>query len=1041
MTSLMQRIENNAAVVAGAIIAVLNLVAVAGVWNPKGTTLAAINAAVAAVLALFVQSVPSLQARRVRREYLAEMRRDARQVVATAGSIIGEVIGRDDVCDVIIENFHDRRIRRPQVIVSDAETGKTAVLVRLTESMANKNLVPIPLRMCDVFRGLDFENLAREQFLNSVNEQLLSSDNGDIIWRQLRKSDKIVVLADGLEEALAGTAAEPERDNVIREAIRRANEHQLPLIITSRSYDLLRATEAAIVVLEPLSSEAALAYVLGVGTGDEERRFAWIVETADVMEAPLFLQITRELFARGLLDGLSRGRRMDARTISRLTLRLTLLEAWNRAMISGYVREDVPLNKSERRMTVEHISALACVGLKRAGLEVEFDELRSADSSSAEVQSRLAEIINSAPYASGVRNVDLRLAAAWAAQLDLVEIRGDRVRFPHSLMQAYFGSRLLEVALQDPAYLQEALHPPGPSQEFLSALVMCSLAPYLDVSRADSVGVEAANSERQPGDPSPAHAHDSPEKFLAPLRHAAAKRDDNKVLDIYAAAMEIDSHTAVPAHCAIAEEIKDRWARIYAQDPRTLEEGKLALVRRFGESARTIDGRRRRGEETAGEPAYLQLYAIGCGERSYRVQLAVAQEIGAGGDAAYQTLSEELGPPCQTCPTQRISDQATEPKPSPCGHAGDDDSRQMPIMAAWLAPMLTGSVGAAFEQFSLTIVEQAQGNLAHWVRHVRPHHRRPGEEDLPIMLEIALAQGFKYAANRGPTNPHTRMNAREWLAEQALEMLQNTGFWFSQLTLIQALCLLNLPGEPWQSGDRRGATPEAIVQRWLDVAGSESAIGSLQPGGSVRLHPFVREAAQLAVLALKTGLPQRYCWIDENAVVGQVGSRNTSTVTATRRHSLWIPPSSGWTALDGRAQQLVADVVLLLNLMDRGDQQRDRERLLKRTNRPDLPPCITRFRASLNPGLTVGTATSSAPGTNCVDGCAFGLCPYPPKGVQPMVEMSEAFCRRQQALLTRHPPSRRRAPWQEMSRARLVRFWEDMTGRARGPNPIQRRPI
>ena len=146
---------------------------------------------------------------------------------------------------------------------------------------------------------------------------------------------------------------------------------------------------------------------------------------------------------------------------------------------------------------------------------------------------------------------------------------------------------------------------------------------------------------------------------------------------------------------------------------------------------------------------------------------------------------------------------------------------------------------------------------------------------------------------------------------------------------------------------------------------------------------FFTILAALAVLALKTGRAQRYCWIDESGVVAQVGSRNTGIETGHRNRKLSIPPSAGWTALNGRPQQLVADVLLLLNLAERGDQPRDCDRRLKRANRSDLPPCITRSRDSLNPGRTVGTAVSSAPGTTCVDGCAFELCPYPPKGVQP----------------------------------------------------------
>jgi len=274
-----------------------------------------------------------------------------------------------------------------------------------------------------------------------------------------------------------------------------------------------------------------------------------------------------------------------------------------------------------------------------------------------------------------------------------------------------------------------------------------------------------------------------------------------------------------------------------------------------------------------------------------------------------------------------------------------------------------------------------------------------------------------------------------YLAEQALEMLKGTRYWFSQLTLIQALCLLNMSDGPKQPSDKHGAKPEAIVQHWLDVAGRERADRDQRAGVPAGPHPFVREASQLAVLALKTGHPQRYCWIDESGVVAQVGSRNTGIRTEHRNRRLWIPPSAGWTALNGRAQQLVADVLLLLNLAERGDQPHEREQRLKRANRSDLPPCITRSRASLNPGRTVGTAISSAPGTTCVDGCAFELCPYPPKGIQPRVEMTEAFCRRQQTLLTRRSPGPRRAPWQKMPPAQLTKFWAEMADRARGPRP------
>ena len=552
---------------------------------------------------------------------------------------------------------------------------------------------------------------------------------------------------------------------------------------------------------------------------------------------------------------------------------------------------------------------------------------------------------------------------------------------------------------------------------------------------------------------------------------------------MYAAALEIDGVSAEPAHEDIAAEIRHRWSHIHAQDPRTLEEGKLALVHRFGDAARMIDERRRRGELIQARPAYPQLYAIGCADRSYQVQLAAAQEIGAGGETAYVELRRSLVAPGPVCDGERAERPAhlgagqsaagqsaagqSAAGDSAAGHPAADaradgaatlwtrssESSRAAVISAWLAPMLVGSIGGRGSAPADRIVaEHAQADLSQWLRHVSQDGRLTGEQDLPIALEIALAQGFKYAANRRPAQPDVLRESRMLLAEQALEMLKSARHWFSQLTLIHALCLLNL-SETKQPWDKYGARPEAIVQHWLDVAGREGADRTWSarnradrnqadrnraPWARHDPHPFVAEAALLCVLALKTERPQRYLWIDESGVVGQVGSRNLTEITQQRRHRLWIPPSAGWSALTGRAQQLVADVLLLRNLAERGDLPRERERRLRRSNRPDLPPCITHYREALEPGLTVGTAVSVVPGVSCVDGCVFELCPYPPKGIQPRVEMSEAFCRRQLTLLDSGPPRHplaRQAPWQQMTATQLSRFWTQMADRARGPRP------
>jgi hypothetical protein len=357
-------------------------------------------------------------------------------------------------------------------------------------------------------------------------------------------------------------------------------------------------------------------------------------------------------------------------------------------------------------------------------------------------------------------------------------------------------------------------------------------------------------------------------------------------------------------------------------------------------------------------------------------------------------------------------------------------------MRAWLAPLLLGSVGDASAQ------ADAQRNLRGWIERVgaqEAHRRRP---PLPPSIEMALAQGFTYAANRRRHHPHMNSDARSYLVEQAADLLGRSGFWPAQLTLIHALCLWALPDVMIRAdagGNARGrpgtgADHDRIVG-WLATAGTHGAAqwpdaNSGHPGQHV--HPFVEQAAELAESALETGQPEKFLWIDVFGVTSRIGSR-AADPSGIRQHNLWIPPSVGWSALEPRAQQLVADVLLLINLADRGDEAEDRERRLQRAQRPYLPPCLSGSRLSLQPERAVSTSDVEGPGSNCVGGCPFGLCPYPPKSGQSYrTEMSDAFSRRQQKLVSRESSLRpRAAPWQKLPEGDLGRFWEAMALRAR----------
>jgi hypothetical protein len=1007
------------------------------------------------------------------------------QLVETATPDIGEIVGREQLCRVIMEDIHHSDTRRPHLLVGGVGAGKTAVLVKLTKLLAERHAVPVPIRLRDAKDGLNFREMAHTRFLDMAESSMLSADDAEKVWRQLSKDDKIVVIADGLEEALTESTASvhEDRDNLIRLAIHRAGELRVPLIIASRPHDPLRGADATIMELEPLSEEAALEYIDPRQSSADARWLDWIVETAALTELPLYLQITRQLFRSGRLDYLSaeRAERVDIRSMDRSELRVYLLDIWMKALFDGHLIPAVSLNRSEREAAVEWLSALACIGLLGDTIDVKYEDYYKGK------PSRQLELSQPSPKYPAIdskiqdfltgklpRRPDIRLTVNWGDRLNLVEAHGEGLRFPHSIMQAYLASRFMSTALEDSKFRRDAVaRLRSPGREFLIALVLYARSADTDQEERAGSEAESASAERPvaaaaspraagasgpgaatvtsmlPGPaqdpagrqtpsagPSTGTTQDSPEPVLSSdvrsirdvlwssAKHAA---DDVKKLDLYAATLEIDSFLDESRHREIARCVADDWKNIRGRDQRTIDEAKLGLAYRFGDAVRAVADRPHRGLSKLA-PAYGELLEIGRGELSYPIRLAIAQEIGAGGDEAFQALRR----PCHNAHGNTWTNAAWPNGTAnggklsgSNGQSGNTDKNRAlrgRTLCAWLTPLLVGSVDKC--------EDEARQELGLWLDRVG-RDQKGGGNYFHLSLEVALAQGFKYAANRRFRHPHALPATRDYMAEQAMEMLARARFWFTQLTLIQALCLWEMP-DPRTSRDdkagrrgngsnaaesqvyRHGSNPEGTVRHWLELARNGK-------------HPFVAEAGRLAVEALKTRHPERFLWIDESGVVSSVGSR-AAQATKDRKHHLWIPPSAGWAALDPRAQQLVADVLLLLNLAERGEGPDEIERRLRRAEVNDLPLCFTRNRDPLDPKTTVGGLYRAA-GSNCIDGCGHRLCPYPPYGVQPYrSELSEAFCRGQQTLLNRGLS----APWQTMPRAGLRRFWAQVADRARG---------
>ncbi|MFF5847255.1 ATP-binding protein [Streptomyces massasporeus] len=1064
-----------------------------------------------------------------KRRYLVKARRDPHGLVLTSGHDDTHIVGREELAQVIAQRLRERTTRRPYLLVGGVGTGKTAVLVRLTELLAHERAVPVPIRLRDADgeTDLNFERMAQQRFAEEAPQGILARTKIERVWQQLLADDKLVVIADGLEEALLDGSLQQNRDNIIRRAIERAYEERLPVVIASRPHSPLDTTPAAIVELEPLSEEEALDFVKASAPETDERRVDWIVETAEVTESPVYLQIARELHRHGALERdrpTDDPKRLNTRSRDRSTLRLWLLDTWGRALQEGRLRADVALTPQERQDTLEVVSALACVGLLQDKLEVDFAELLGQDAHPGRARhartqaghmwtrvrgtdrygkqdnafsewhrekiwealsARLGDEENKRLHRGNMAQSHAVLArlVGHADKLGLLEGFERKARFPHSILQAYFGFRLLSHLEETDVceLIEDALQPPGPGRELLVAVVLLSR------QRAAQRPAQSVRAGWQKGREEllrrvPVLGRAPSEQLCAAARQ---RLEDPKSLDLYAAALEVES---VEADFRRLSDIVDRvsadWPAIRG-DQRSLEDAKRRLLKQLGaalrEAAKKIDT----------TPLYERLFQIGIAEPSYSIRLAAAQEFGSGGTEAFAVIRKRVG--LNSDPIEEYNDKirdlkaertknfeewtvrmgqarssrwstrvASSTSPERLQDEREELNRRYEndrvellrefVMRAWMLPMLLGSVDDSHRG-------EAGERLTKWLHHLDPAHT-DGAPDLPLALEVALAQGFKYAANRRQRHPHTDPGRRVDLIRQAETVLQQSRCWYTQVSLLQALCLWRLPDRlghhghggsvrARQNGDHDGgrepgttiggSTAVQTVQRWLAMAGTVNAPPGAN-GDSPRrlLHPFVAEAGDLVALALETGQPERFLWIDEKGVADNIGSRACNSA-GYRKHNLWIPPSVGWSTLDGRAQRLVADVLVLLNLIERDGRPDEVEERMIRAEQSGmpLPPCLRTNREPLRPGARDGTAAPPQPGTTCLPDCKFQLCPYPSRGV-PRGEIREPFCRQQQALLPgrlrRWFPRllrRKTPPWVSMRVRELDRFWHAMATRTR----------
>jgi hypothetical protein len=869
----------------------------------------------AAITYLFLLRLP-------RQRYLRRARTAPHLLAEPGRRMNGSSVGSRGVWGLLVENLLDRERRRPQIIIGAAGSGKTTLLIQLTSVLARSGAVPIPIQLADAEARIDLRELARRTF---IRESRVSEADASKTWEQLLREDQVVVLADGLDEALPDS--DPDiRDSLVGFAIQEAQNSGLPLVVFSRPSGSVTAFGASVLALEPLPADVAFAH-LATWSNSEQERLEWLVERAG-LGAPSYLHIAAELERNGLFDYPG----IDTRGADRIELRRRLALAWLDALVDGRITGIDGLAPEARERTLVYLSVFACIALWSGSRRVSFDAVDDALASLPTLRDVVEDRVGV------VRVADAWLAASRGVGLGLVTVTPSGVRFSSPVAQGCLAAILMTAVLDDDAYLGEALA--QPCDALLLALVM--------FSRMDES--DGLSSEGEPWRP----------WLQERLVFAMPGHDDVTALALLTTAIELGARDHGAPQLGLWPALVSAWPS--GSRDQAVVYAKWRLVQPLADAARSSQA----------ADAYQALYDACCEEDVAAVRSPLAHELGLGGDPAFEAVRPSL-------------EAVQEELEGASAHALLYEPQRRFELQGWLLPLFFGSVTGENQQSVVTLLEA-------WLTLV------PG---LAPSLEAAIGQGMRWEANRVP--PPSGQETREYLLERMLDTMDAADFWLTSLRLIQALGLAALSSERLHS----------------DAVGKVHGLlyGTPREGE----HPFVSEARQLALRAVRSGDAARFMWLDERHVLARMGGSTGGEPRG--RSGALIDSSDGWTTLHRRAQHLLGDVVVLLNLAERHVEGRDREARLRRTYFA-LPSCLVEDRCPyLRPHLSRADAARRLPGEDCAVGCPVGLCPSPPW--RPYSDLGEAFCRRLKGSLER------RRPWQATSRTELRAFWTEMEDRAR----------
>jgi hypothetical protein len=222
-----------------------------------GNVLVAVLAVAVAYVGLF-----GVKSRRALRKYRATATDAPRALVPWAPRDEEAIAGmRRQLCENLADDLAERPAGSLVLVKGRDGVGKTTLLVALTRRLAQRRCVPIPISLREAVSLTHVGRMSREAFLESIDDAVDSEGSADAIWRWARRTRRIVVLVDDLDESPTVARETASAREELEAALDELLEAEISVVLTT-SVDLgLQARAPVQIDLDTLDESLALRYL------------------------------------------------------------------------------------------------------------------------------------------------------------------------------------------------------------------------------------------------------------------------------------------------------------------------------------------------------------------------------------------------------------------------------------------------------------------------------------------------------------------------------------------------------------------------------------------------------------------------------------------------------------------------------------------------------------------------------------------------------------------------------------------------------------